>query len=783
MLGLFKSFSSNIHYKYSVQSHPTFQSGCWSVFDAKNKTTNDPVSVFVIEKKTVQDLLASNGIKPRSAVVAEVWEFAMKGVQQLTKIRHPAVLKLVEPLETHKNSLCFVTERVISTIESMRETDQHELTIVRGLSNIVQALQFLHNQLGMVHNNMRPSSVFIDAQGDWKLMGFEFLVKFEEFSSGDYFLPQLDPRMPTYMQPTYDFLAPELVMKKMCVPASDTWSLACLIYAVYTQKPPLNTRYNPSEYKEELRAFQRRLGTNKLPKSLKPYLNSLFCEDPNGRISLEALETTDFFQNPLVKSLKALDEYAAKPAEEKVSFLKHFSTLLPQFPKQIRIRKIMKFAVGELSGPRDPATGKYVGDVLFAVCQDMSKLTFQEQILPLFGKLSDYTAFQESVVGNLEVVVKATSDKDFSKHVVPLFVEILKQSDAQHATMQTLLLNQTQLFSGNLTVSKVEELLFPAVVDCFAATNSKQVKIAATVSLSVLVHTNVSKTHIIDRLIPALQGMKTRDPDIVVAVAKLWVSLSTKLNNEQIFTEVLPTLLQISLAKQLTVTQFKELIGMIRTQIDNVESTQVKDLAHNTVVVDEFAEIPQQKSYSSSPAPVPAPVSAPAPAPAPAINAANSMNSFSSLNSIPTTNQASPAFTGSNPAVKQSSHQSFAPPPSFPKPQQPSVPQPSFPALSVKPAPSPLSLQTLQTLKPMNPSTPMSSMNTMAPMNTMNTMAPMAPMAPMASTQQNSFTQPLQPNNTFTPLVPFKPAASDDDFGEFSSSPAVTQTSNFDSLI
>ena len=127
----------------------------------------------------------------------------------------------------------------------------------------------------------------------------------------------------------------------------------------------------------------------------------------------------------------------------------------------------------------------------------------------------------------------------------------------------------------------MEQQMFPAVINCFAATPARSVKVSATQCLTVLVKRNVSKQLIIDNLIPALRAMKTRDPVVVVAVGDLWKDVCTRLNSEQIFTLGLPHLLEISLAKQLTVDQFKHLMTIVNSEIETVSKEQIKLLVNN----------------------------------------------------------------------------------------------------------------------------------------------------------------------------------------------------------
>jgi SCY1-like protein 2 len=183
------SVSSNIHKTYDVQPHPKFHSGPWAVYDAQRRASNTPrpahqnqVSVFVFEKKSLDQTSSLRGSGTSSKAKNEiVFTRLKKEVSLLSRLRHPCLLEVVEPIEETRASLTFVTERVISNLQLLvggvdedgftdssrsagRKNELDELEIQSGLSSLTKALQFLHESAMIVHSNLTPQAVFVNAK-------------------------------------------------------------------------------------------------------------------------------------------------------------------------------------------------------------------------------------------------------------------------------------------------------------------------------------------------------------------------------------------------------------------------------------------------------------------------------------------------------------------------------------------------------------------------------------------------------------------------------------------
>ena len=193
-----KSFSSNITSNYSLSPSAVAQSGPWKIYDAKKKSTAKAVSVFVFERKALDPHsgLGRSGGSGLKRVHEEAIERLKKEASSLARLRHPSILELVEPVEDTRNGgLMFATEQVTASLASLleekdvqeragggagrasryvvedanggrrrREVEIDELEIQKGLLQIGKALEFLHESAGLVHGNLTPDAILINAK-------------------------------------------------------------------------------------------------------------------------------------------------------------------------------------------------------------------------------------------------------------------------------------------------------------------------------------------------------------------------------------------------------------------------------------------------------------------------------------------------------------------------------------------------------------------------------------------------------------------------------------------
>lgn len=97
--------------------------------------------------------------------------------------RHPCILKYIS--SWNKGSKFFLaTEEARPLIQVIEK--QNILQICIGLHSILRALIFLHETALALHNNICSSSIYVTAEGYWKLGGLECLCKLADATSTYY---------------------------------------------------------------------------------------------------------------------------------------------------------------------------------------------------------------------------------------------------------------------------------------------------------------------------------------------------------------------------------------------------------------------------------------------------------------------------------------------------------------------------------------------------------------------------------------------------------------------
>lgn len=196
-----KSFSSNISSNYTIAPQPSGTSGPWKIYDAKRKQTGKAASVFVFDKRSLEQQDGGFGGRSSAASVKEMLHRLKLEASNLAKLRHPSILELVEPVEETRNGgLQFATEAVTTSLAGLlqekdeqerggarggtsryvvedsdgtrrrRELEIDELEIQKGLLQLAKGLEFLHESAGLVHSNLTPHAVVVNAKSDWKLV-------------------------------------------------------------------------------------------------------------------------------------------------------------------------------------------------------------------------------------------------------------------------------------------------------------------------------------------------------------------------------------------------------------------------------------------------------------------------------------------------------------------------------------------------------------------------------------------------------------------------------------
>ncbi|KAG8714841.1 hypothetical protein FRC09_017195 [Ceratobasidium sp. 395] len=577
---------------------PPFQVGLWKVTEATHKVTNKRVSVWVYDKRgaEVDRLPAMEKDRVLTVLKAEV--------TALSRLRHPSVLEVVEPLEDGRSELVFATEPLLSTLSlcipdpSSRQKLQVELDeveIQKGILQLAKGLSFLHTSARLVHSNLSPSSVLINSAGDWKISGLGLTIPLLN-ASGEptrWDFPTFDNRLPTYTQRSFDYMAPEYAIDEKIETGSDMYALGCLVYAVHMKgRTPFSNHGSLNTLRENARKLENgTLGAlpslGSLDADLRSLLMVLITRTSSPRPTASSIPTHSFFNALPISTLNFLDRttFAAKPREEKVAFMKGLAGVLSTFSDSLKKRKILPSLLEEM---KDPILLPSILPNVFTIADKLTPAEFASTVLPALKPLFVIRDPPQNVLAmldNLTLIQGKTTPAVFREHVLPLVYNAL---ESEHANVQERALKSVPHLCETIDYAEVEGVLFPRVALVFTKTKILSVKVNTLICFLAMVKT-LDQTSLTQKLVPLLSKIRTKEPSVTMATLDVHERMGMKVDREAVATLVLPQLWAMSVGPLLNIAQFQRFMAVIRSLSERIEKEHAQHLRDSQRVEDRSA--------------------------------------------------------------------------------------------------------------------------------------------------------------------------------------------------
>ncbi|EJS43747.1 scy1p [Saccharomyces arboricola H-6] len=628
---MFWSSKTGITSKYSFSSSPTFTAEPWSIYTGRPKSSSSSspskVSIFMFDKKQFESYLLHYGIiKSKSGskdkvLIQEAYEILRNQANNLAKLKHPNILTLIEPLEEHSKNFMFVTEFVTGSLETVfKETEDEEqnflqghvkdnIVVQRGILQLTNALDFIHNRASFVHLNIQPKAVFINENSDWKISGLGYLVKIPPgTNTSEYFLPQYDPRVPPFMHLQLNYTAPEIVFENTLAYKNDYFSLGLLIYFLYSGKDLFGSENSTTEYKSEYSKFESKISTmswdnifNKIPPKLRHCMPMLMNRDIYSRYdNITLILDTEFFQDPLVKTLNFLDDLPTKNNEEKYVFLEGLVNLLPEFPPALLQKKFLPILLELLNQfcaekiINDKCINKNL-DIIIKIGSTLSQLSFQEKVYPVLLNETNFPILLRRatvcLIDDLDTLKQKVKRSDFLENILkPLFNYVLHDSESEIAVVsQEKLLSQIPLALEVLDFPTVKQFLLPLLSGLFTKTTSLTVKNTCVTCFQIMIEQkSIDSYTCSEAILPLFKSMKTRDPRILSKLLKLFETVPLIITDEIILVDqVLPLMWNYSMASTLTKSQYSGYTKAINKMSSDIQKHHIAKLSERTNENDE----------------------------------------------------------------------------------------------------------------------------------------------------------------------------------------------------
>jgi SCY1-like protein 2 len=663
----FKSFTSNITTNYEISKAPTATSGAWTVFDGKKKSTGIQVSVFVFDRKSLEaGTPTAFGARTSATSVRkvqdEIVERLKKEASSLARLRHPSILQLVEPVEdTRSGGLMFATEPVTASLAGLlsekdqqerpggvggrprsrfviedadgtrrrREVEMDELEIQKGLLQVSKGLEFLHESAGLVHGNLTPEAIYVNAKSDWKISGLSFAGP-PDGAEGHQSIPPIalsevlyhDHRLPQSVQLSLNYTSPDFVLDNNVTASADIFSLGLVIVALYNSPhtSPIQAGDNQSTYKRVFNsdstipsARNEFLSSRPLPKELKQTLTQLLARRPAQRITAREFQQSAYFDNILVNTIRFLDALPAKSPSEKAQFMRGLGRVMPQFPASVLGKKVLIALLDEM---KDKELLSLVLQNVFKIVKTIpaGRRIFPEKVLPMLrevflSKLSTQERDNSKeaglmvIVENMGLIVDNCSGKEFKDDILPIISLAVESST--HSLVDTTLKCLPTILPV-LDFSTVKHDLFPCVASVFSKTSSLGIKVSGLEALLTLCGgspedqpparddlsgvlneekkakassgTALDKYTVQEKVVPLIKAIKTKEPGVMMAALNLLRQVGKIADTDFLALDVLPILWSFSLGPLLDLHQFRSFMDLIKSLSSRIEREQTRKL-------------------------------------------------------------------------------------------------------------------------------------------------------------------------------------------------------------
>ena len=441
---------------------PLFDVGFWKVSSAQHKTTNQQVSIWQIDYDTIQKM-------EKKADREKLLNNCLQSVQQMRRIHHPLVLKIIELSESIK-ALNFASEPVMSclTLEDTFTPDDASFIAYQ----LAQVLKFVHQNMHTVLFGLSTDSVVLTSTLDLKLCDFTYAAPvINEYGisiirTGQWLYAPFMPKL--------NFTAPEVINNLQTSTQADIFSFGMTIAATYLGRPLLSCS-SPDEY---LRVIQTRSiqFPSSIPQEVRDLIFSCLNPFPDGRPDISKILQNKIFESLPLKALQYIEVIITKTDEDRYTFYNGVAKVLSVFSIRILQSRFLPLFITDVL--REPRFGPVLIPQIFEIGRSMDSFSFYQDIIvplqPLFTK-TDNPECLLAILASMPVIVDNINEFQYHETCFPMLSSaFMSNISALHEEA----LSHVPLIVSKISSTTVENELIPSIVELFST--STDIKIVSS---------------------------------------------------------------------------------------------------------------------------------------------------------------------------------------------------------------------------------------------------------------------------------------------------------------
>ena len=227
-----------------------------------------------------------------------------KEARTCANLDHPNIVKVFDTF-SQDGTFCIVMELIDGKSMAHHLEDKPPTeTLMEYVLQVTRALEFAHSH-GVVHRDLKPENILITKDGQAKVTDWGLARSIEE---------EKGLTKTGVIVGTPEYMAPERIMTAKTSPASDIYSLGCILFEIIEGQPPfvskeLSVVVQSHLHKSPSKIFKGPLGCSLL-------VNRLLSKEPQQRMT--ASEVIAFLQTDK-KPERILPKTAIRPVHKKTT--------------------------------------------------------------------------------------------------------------------------------------------------------------------------------------------------------------------------------------------------------------------------------------------------------------------------------------------------------------------------------------------------------------------------------------------------------------------------------
>uniref|UniRef100_A0AC35UHC6 Protein kinase domain-containing protein n=1 Tax=Rhabditophanes sp. KR3021 TaxID=114890 RepID=A0AC35UHC6_9BILA len=574
----------------------------WNIYRASKKSTKQRCAVWIFEKKKLDNW-------PKNERERFI-ELLKEGTVQLTRFRHPKLLRIEHSLEESRESIAFASEPLLGSLSSIlvqlnKGNDDpdninklEDVEIRHGLLGLAEALSFLHLNAKVLHRNICANSILINTVLDWKLASFEYCVGMGNNADNN--------MVPTESFPHLACSSSQNIVTQMDLAfPSDIFGLGLLCFEIYNGKPLYDNQNKFVSFKNNPKQ-QTNITTTmlaKVPSEFHQDLRSCLAIEPNIRPDANEFTKMAYFDNVYVKTLNYFENLIQLDHNQKIVFYKGLVQVLDKFPKRCLFHKIISYLSFEFSTPN---LIPFILPAVFRITELGSKSEFKKYILPkIVGVFPLEQPYQISLLllQKMSLLMEKMADEDIKTHILPLIYNSLLNDNVR---IQELCLDNIPTIAKVINRESMNKIL-PRLIKLATEGVVLSIKVQTLVCISKLLP-NLEPWMVSDQIVPALPKINCREPGIMIAVLGIYqLAFENErfgLSSVTIGKIVLPYLISASVENTLNISQYEMFMMtikkfMVKMENDQRSKLQLSSGQENSRTVPNFTELVNQITKQS----------------------------------------------------------------------------------------------------------------------------------------------------------------------------------------